>query len=196
MDSSVVSDTCDPRRSIAAAAVQLFVRQGYDATTVDQIARKAGSSRATVFRYFGCKEEILFHRYDLALNELRTLIRAERGSDSQRIRRVLVAFARRLEAEGQAFRVELELIARNPRLFARALVTLHVSADALARELTVGGDPLTELRARVLAHSGIAALQAAVCLWLSAGPDIRLADVTDDALRLTLQNGRGGEPPA
>lgn len=47
------------RLAISAAAVELFRRQGYGATTVEQIAESAGVSPPTVFNYFGNKQEIL-----------------------------------------------------------------------------------------------------------------------------------------
>jgi AcrR family transcriptional regulator len=39
--------------------VELFTEQGYDATTVTQIAERAGVTRSTLFRYFPDKREIL-----------------------------------------------------------------------------------------------------------------------------------------
>ena len=41
------------------AAVDLFTEQGYDATTVTQIAERAGVTKSTFFRYFPDKREIL-----------------------------------------------------------------------------------------------------------------------------------------
>ena len=41
------------------AAVDLFTEQGYDATTVGQIAERAGVTRSTFFRHFSDKREIL-----------------------------------------------------------------------------------------------------------------------------------------
>lgn len=47
------------RQAIAEAAVGLFHSQGFEATTVEQIARSAGVSAPTVFKYFNSKQEIL-----------------------------------------------------------------------------------------------------------------------------------------
>src|ERR1700744_3287617 len=44
---------------LIGAAVALFTEQGYDATTVAQIAERAGVTRSTFFRYFPDKREIL-----------------------------------------------------------------------------------------------------------------------------------------
>lgn len=41
------------------AAVDLFTEQGYDATTVTQIAKRAGTTKSTFFRYFSDKRELL-----------------------------------------------------------------------------------------------------------------------------------------
>lgn len=61
------------REAILDAAVTLFDQLGYSATTVEQIAARAGVSAPTVFNYFGSKQDILYAlavRADtLALNE-------------------------------------------------------------------------------------------------------------------------------
>lgn len=41
------------------AAVDLFTEQGYDATTVAQIAERAGATKSTLFRHFPDKRELL-----------------------------------------------------------------------------------------------------------------------------------------
>jgi AcrR family transcriptional regulator len=48
------------REAIAAAALDLFERQGYAATTIAQIAAAADVSPRTVFGYFSSKEELVF----------------------------------------------------------------------------------------------------------------------------------------
>ncbi|MFI1483447.1 TetR/AcrR family transcriptional regulator [Streptomyces sp. NPDC020747] len=46
-------------REILETALRLFIEQGYDETTIAQIAREAGVSQRTLFRYFGTKEDLL-----------------------------------------------------------------------------------------------------------------------------------------
>ncbi|GAB7532631.1 TetR/AcrR family transcriptional regulator [Pseudomonas sp. 3A(2025)] len=47
------------RQAIAKAAIELFQSQGFQATTIEQIAKVAGVSAPTVFKYFGSKQEII-----------------------------------------------------------------------------------------------------------------------------------------
>jgi AcrR family transcriptional regulator len=48
------------RTTLRDAALDLFLAQGYDSTTTDQVAAKAGVSTRTFFRYFDAKDEVLF----------------------------------------------------------------------------------------------------------------------------------------
>ena len=51
-------------REILETALRLFTEQGYDETTIAQIAREAGVSQRTLFRYFGTKEDLLGDNQD------------------------------------------------------------------------------------------------------------------------------------
>ncbi len=50
------------REALIDAALALFSRDGFDATTTDQISQAAGVSPRTFFRYFPTKESVVFHR--------------------------------------------------------------------------------------------------------------------------------------
>src|SRR5213592_4780274 len=47
------------RERMVLAAVDLFTEQGYDATTVTQIAERAGLTKSTFFRHFPDKRDLL-----------------------------------------------------------------------------------------------------------------------------------------
>jgi AcrR family transcriptional regulator len=47
------------RKEVVEVALRLFSEQGFDGTTVDQIAGEVGLSRASLFRYFGTKEDMV-----------------------------------------------------------------------------------------------------------------------------------------
>jgi AcrR family transcriptional regulator len=49
----------DARERFVAAALELFTDQGYDETTVAQIAERAGLTKSTFFRHFSDKREVL-----------------------------------------------------------------------------------------------------------------------------------------
>ena len=49
------------RAAIQEHALRLFQEQGYDATTVEQIAEAAEVSPSTFFRYFPTKEDVVLY---------------------------------------------------------------------------------------------------------------------------------------
>ena len=59
------------RQDVARVALDLFNRQGYDETTVDQIAAAVGVSRRTFFRYYESKRDVVWGEFDAELVRLR-----------------------------------------------------------------------------------------------------------------------------
>lgn len=51
--------------AILTAAFELFLERGLDGTSIEQVARRAGVTRATVYRRFATKEELLFSVIEL-----------------------------------------------------------------------------------------------------------------------------------
>lgn len=94
------------RDAILAAADTLFREQGYHATTIAAIARRAGVSSANIYVYFSSKLEILFALYDPWLRA--RLERLEREAmriedPARRLRAVFAALWRDIPAEEDGF---------------------------------------------------------------------------------------------
>jgi AcrR family transcriptional regulator len=63
---TIAERTVDPM----AAAIEVFTRRGYDATTVDDLADAVELSRSTFFRRFGSKEDVVFADHELLLGRV------------------------------------------------------------------------------------------------------------------------------
>lgn len=61
-------------RDVVTQAIRLLAAQGYHATTVDQLAQATGVSRATFFRKYGSKEDIVFADHASNLERLEQLL--------------------------------------------------------------------------------------------------------------------------
>lgn len=66
-----MQSSASQRTGVVAAALELFSEHGFDATSVEQIAKAAGVSRSTFFRQFGGKEDVVFTDHEALLAELR-----------------------------------------------------------------------------------------------------------------------------
>jgi len=144
------------RAAIQAAALYLFERQGYDATTVDQIAERAEISQSTFFRYFPTKEDVVLHdRYDpLLLADFRA--QPPELSPITALRRTLRSVLGTLPTDELAReRQRATLIISVPELRARTL-------DQLASTLQPLTDAVAERTGRPSEDPAVRALTGAV----------------------------------
>lgn len=82
------------RRAVRAELLdtgqRLFVTQGYEATTVDQIAEAAGMSKRSFFRYFSSKEDLVIEKYDGLVEQFADALAARPAAETlwESLRRV------------------------------------------------------------------------------------------------------------
>jgi AcrR family transcriptional regulator len=181
------------RIAIRRATYRLIAEQGYDATTVEQIAAAAEVSPSTVFRYFPTKEDIvLTDEYDPVMEaELRARPADEPPLASLRI--ILTgAVAAILENEPEEMHLRTRLMLEVPALRARMTETMADTSQLLARPIAdrVGREP-DDLEVRVFTAAVMAALREALIHWGEHGrrDDLvavvnRTLDILEGGLRL------------
>jgi AcrR family transcriptional regulator len=156
------------RDRIRASALRLFREQGYDATTVEQIAAQAGVSHMTFFRYFPAKEDVaLSDSYDPLIAGL--LRQTPAGWPLiRRIRAVLgEGLAYVYATDRDALLAQNKLIVDTPalreRLWASQIATQQLILQALD---TDDCDDQAGFAARVTVAACLAAVTTAILSWV------------------------------
>ncbi|QIG41851.1 TetR/AcrR family transcriptional regulator [Nocardioides anomalus] len=85
------------RGAVLAAAVALFIRKGYDATSIDDIARSLGVTKSAVYHHVSSKEQLLADALDEALDELDATVDAATEADGPAVERLRTAVERSVE---------------------------------------------------------------------------------------------------
>jgi AcrR family transcriptional regulator len=134
---------------LTLAALELFVDQGYDKTTVAEITERAGLTKRTFFRHFADKREVLFAGQDVLLRLFTDAIAGAPASASP-----LAAVLAALESAGeQAFGEER-------RDFVRKRQSVVEANDSLRERELLKGARLTSAMAEALRARGVADLTA------------------------------------
>jgi AcrR family transcriptional regulator len=160
----------DASLRLQQAALSLYAERGFDATTVAEIAERAGLTKRTFFRYFADKREVLFLGSD-ELQELFVNATAAAPASATPIEAVASALnaAGPIFAQRQDFvRQRHAIIAANPELRERELIKLSSMAAAIAEALRTRGVP--DQPAILAAQTGMTVFQAAMARWV-AQPD-------------------------
>ncbi|MET8157323.1 TetR family transcriptional regulator [Sphaerisporangium sp. NPDC005289] len=178
------------RRTIQEHAMRLFVEQGYDSTTIEQIAEAAEVSPSTFFRYFPTKEDVVIQDdYDpviaaafVAQPATLTPLAALRATIRQVFDEVLPQ-----EKETMLRRIELawSIPALRARQMEGQIATMATLRSAIAQRT---GVPEDDFRLRVFTGAVVGAWTAAIELWVESERTEPLADLIDRVLGL-LEEG-------
>ncbi|MBQ0825110.1 TetR/AcrR family transcriptional regulator [Streptomyces tagetis] len=177
------------RIRLADAAFALFDERGYEQTTVDDIAERAGVGRTTFFRNYRSKEAVIFPDHDRLLD----LIRDRLATSSHSTALVAVSDAVRLVLlhyidEGDLARRRYGLTSKVPALRDREIASV-ARYQRLFREFIAEwmGDPTASasLRAELMAAAVVAAHNHVLRRWLRGESRDPVAEV-DEAMREVL----------
>ncbi|MFH8728283.1 acyl-CoA-like ligand-binding transcription factor [Streptomyces termitum] len=159
------------RAEIRAAARRIAAADGWEAATIERIAREAEVSPSTVVRHFPVREDIVLTDEDD--EHLEALLRARPAGEEplESLRAVLAAaVGAALEADPAELRLRCRLMAEVPAVRARLTETTAETGRRLARALAdrSGRDP-DDLEVRVFTAAVLGGLREAVLYWAERG---------------------------
>jgi len=159
----------DARGRLERAAMELFQERGYEHTTVEEIAARAGLTERTFFRYFADKREVLFS----GSKELEKSI-IDRIENAPREASPLAAVAAAFEAAGAELqdhrdlhfvRARYALVTKHAEIQERELIKLASLGVAVTKALHARG--VSEPTASLTAEAGIAVFKIGFERWVT-----------------------------
>jgi AcrR family transcriptional regulator len=163
------------RQRLERAALTLFTEQGYDRTTVAQIAQRANLTERSFYRWFGDKREVLFAGDDLEARFLAALDEVPAGTPALPALLSVFKVAPEVLRPRDFLLERAAVIAANPPLQERELIKMASLSETVAAALVRRG--FDRQTARLATDLGAAVLRQATARWLT---DERVA--FDDAL--------------
>ncbi|MET7680291.1 TetR family transcriptional regulator [Streptomyces sp. NPDC005423] len=178
------------REAIRTATYALVGEQGYDATTIEQIAERAEVSPSTVFRYFPTKEDIvLTDEFDpLLVEELRARPADEPWMQSLRyVLRKTVQLG--IDEDPEVSRLRTHLMVQVPAVRSRMMESMSVTGSMLCEAIAERtGLPPDGLEVRVYAMALIGGLMETSLYWAENGHRDDFAGLLDRTMNV-LENG-------
>ncbi|WNM31695.1 TetR family transcriptional regulator [Streptomyces sp. Li-HN-5-11] len=175
-------------KEVVDVGLRLFIEQGFDQTTVDQIAAEVGLSRASLFRYFGTKEDIVLGGLQGTGRRIAEALAARPDEERpwQALRRAFDVIVRMSEdAPEQGLRY-LGLFQGTPSLRARyyekQLSLREMLVPEIARRLAADPDLPEEIAAKALAAAALTCLDVSLTAWVDCEGAVPLAVLLDRAL--------------
>jgi AcrR family transcriptional regulator len=174
-------DKLTARDRLAQAAFDLFNERGYEQTTIDDIAERAGLGRATFFRHYRSKEDVIFPDHDRLLDRVRDRLRSTGHGTAlaaacDAVRLVLLHYL----DEGDLARRRYALTSTVPALRDREIVSVaryqrlfreYIAERMADREPAVSGEPAERgesaaLQAELMAAAVASAHNHVLRRWL------------------------------
>ncbi len=162
--------------ALERTALELFARQGFDHTTIEDIAEACEVSPRTFFRYFSSKTNVLYGGEPEGRRaRMLSLLAAQPATASplEALRGAMLAIADEYAGDRDRLAARMAVIDSTPSLRAGKSEAQRGWEDAVVELLTTrerqSGSRRDPLELRLIAATGTAALRAALDAWL-AGP--------------------------
>lgn len=175
------------RAELAQAALKLFVEQGFEATTVEQIAAETGLSRRSFHRYFASKEDV-FGQWFLEMGERLAAALDSRPTEERpwlALRRTFDDLVQDLSNGPEGLDIT-RMVLDTPALHATHLhkhaLWRDTLADVLQRRLAEDGREPGRVAALALVGAALAGLDSAQTAWVSKENPVPLGDLLDQAM--------------
>jgi AcrR family transcriptional regulator len=185
------------RDRLTIAAFELFEAQGYEQTTIDDIASRAGVGRTTFFRTFRTKDEVVFPDHERILTAVGDLLRRTMASDPTRaVRDATVFVLRQHLAQPELARSRYRLTAVVPSLRDREISSVS-GYQRLFYEHFRRSHPDDSLQAELLAATCVTVHNHILRQWLRdpfADPEARLTRHLDAVLARLSADGPQRQP--
>ncbi|MDR6692144.1 AcrR family transcriptional regulator [Microbacterium sp. 1154] len=182
------------REGLLTVAVQLFNEQGYDATSVSDLARRLGLTKSALYHHFSSKEELLSVALEAALGGLEAVLDepgAREGAASDRLRFVLTGATDVLVAQLPAvtllLRVRGNSEVEQAALERRRLFDHRVTA--LVAQAQAEGDVRDDVDAAVAARLLFGMINSVV-EWYRPGGGVDGDRLSADIVRIALDGLR------
>lgn len=174
----------ETRERIEIAALEMFERDGFGATTIDDIAAAVDIAPRTFFHYFATKEDVVLSDYADRLSRIRTTL-ATRPKDEApwtALREAFLVVAGDYETARPELIRRFQIMAATPSVFARSLQLQAgwetAVADAMTVRLSTGPDD--DITPLLLAAAALAAMRASLRHWLANGATTSLPALVTD----------------
>lgn len=169
------------RRCIEAAAIDLFEVNGFDGTTIEDIAAKADIAPRTFFYYFATKEDVVLADYatrlELIIDELGE--RPEGEGPWAALRASFLVVAADYSAQRSQLVRRFAIMAENSSVYARSLQLQAGWEDALADVLAGRIGSNGDIEPRLLAAAALACMRSSLQHWLLTGHETPLPELIE-----------------
>ncbi|WP_329377911.1 TetR/AcrR family transcriptional regulator [Streptomyces sp. NBC_01716] len=175
------------RAEITETAMRLFAENGFDATTVDQIATSSGISRRSFFHYFGSKEDLVLGDTEALGETVRAALEARPAEEPAwaAIRAAFLALhaEKGMETDGLTVaRMYHEAPSLRARHLEKHLRWQVLLAPDIQRRLGLPDSATPDPRARAFVAAALACLDAAVDAWCESDGAADPVQLFDDAV--------------